>query len=161
MSQIKELGEYKIREADLKDLEILVYHRRVMFIEATGVKDEKALDAMDEAYRKHIKKALPAGNLKAWLAESKDEKIISGGVLSVYEQPPRPQDDTLRYVYIHSVFTEPEHRRKGLARAILNIIVQWCKENGFKTLTLHAVEASKPLYESLGFTPTTEMRVFI
>jgi L-amino acid N-acyltransferase YncA len=161
MSRIEELGEYRLREASLDDLETLVYHRRVMFVEATGVEDEKALNAMDEAYKKHILKAMPAGNLKAWLVESKDGKVVSGGALSVYEAPPRPQDDTLNYVYIHSVYTEPEHRRKGLARAILNTIVQSCKDNGFKTLTLHAVEASRSLYESLGFTHTTEMRVFV
>jgi L-amino acid N-acyltransferase YncA len=154
-------GEYVLREATMNDIPVLVYQRKVMFIEATGVKDEKALDAMDRAYRKYLEKAQPAGNLKAWVMEASDHKIVAGGAISIYEQPPRPQDDTLRYVYVHSIYTEPGHRRRGLARTILNTIVQYCRENGFKTLTLHAVEASRPLYESFGFKPTTEMRMFL
>ncbi len=161
MTDAKDRGEYVLREATMNDIPVLVFQRRAMFIEATGAKDEKALDAMDRAYKKYLEKAQPAGTLKAWLIESSDHKTVAGGGISIYEQPPRPQDDTLRYVYVHSIYTAPEHRRRGLARRILNTIVQYCQENGFKTLTLHAVEASRPLYESFGFKPTTEMRMFL
>ena len=95
-----------------------------MFIEATGAKDQKSLDAMDKAYGEYIKKALPLQIFKAWLIETKNGVVISGGAISVYEQPPRPQDDTLRYVYVHSIYTEPEHRRRGLARTIIDTIIR-------------------------------------
>jgi L-amino acid N-acyltransferase YncA len=149
VSNRKNLQNFTIREATLKDLAILVRHRRIMFVEATGAKGDKELDAMDEGYQKHIQKSLPMG------------KIAASGGITVYEQPPRPQDETLRYVYVHSVYTEPEYRRRGIARKILTTIVDYCRKNKFKTLTLHAVEASKPLYESFGFKPTTEMRLFL
>ncbi len=161
MSQTENLGEYVIREAKPDDIPVLVRQRRLMWIEVAGVKDERALEAMDVAYKRHVERALPAGTFKAWLIETKQGEIVSGGAISVYEQPPRPQDDTLRYVYIHSVYTEPGHRRKGLARTILKLTIQWCRENRFKTLTLHAADASRKLYESLGFKPTTEMRMFL
>jgi L-amino acid N-acyltransferase YncA len=132
-----------------------------MWVEVANVKDEKALDAMDEAYRKYIEKMMPSGMFKAWVIEAENGRVIAGGGLAVYEQPPRPQDDTLRYVYVHSIYTEPEYRRRGFARKILNQIVHYCRESGFKTLTLHAVEASRALYESFGFKPTTEMRMLL
>ncbi|MBS7651429.1 MAG: GNAT family N-acetyltransferase [Candidatus Bathyarchaeia archaeon] len=161
MSVIKDLGEYVLREATLEDIQVLVRHRRLMFMEAIGARDEKALDSMDRAYERYVRRAMPAGNFKAWLIETKDGEVASGGGISIYEQPPRPQDDTLRYIYIHSVYTEPDHRRRGLARIILETILEWCRANGFKTLTLHAVDASRHLYESMGFKPTTEMRMFL
>jgi len=157
----KDQDMFIFREATLDDIPVLVRQRRLMWVEVTNAKDEKALDAMDEAYKKYITKTLPAGTFKAWLIQTKNGRIIAGGGLAVYEQPPRPQDDTLRYVYVHSIYTEPEYRRRGFARKILNKIVQYCRENEFKTLTLHAVEASRPLYESVGFKPTTEMRMFL
>lgn len=116
---------------------------------------------MAKAYRIYLERAFPAGIFKAWLIATKNGQIVAGGGISIYEQPPRPQDDTLRYVYVHSIFTEEAHRRRGLARAVLSTIIEWCRENKFKTLTLHAVDASKPLYESAGFKPTTEMRMFL
>ena len=157
----KDQDEFIFREATLSDIQVLVRQRRLMWVEVTNAKDEKALDAMDEAYKKYITKTLPAGTFKAWVIETKNGRIVAGGGLAVYEQPPRPQDDTLRYVYVHSIYTEPEYRRRGFARKILNKIIQYCRENGFRTLTLHAVEASRPLYESVGFKPTTEMRMFL
>jgi len=154
------MGEYTLREANLDDLLTLVNQRRTMFVEATNAKNKKALDDMDSAYKNYIKKALTEGSFKAWIVEM-NKKIVAGGAISIYEQPPRPQDHTLRYVYVHSIYTDPEYRRQGLARKILENIINWCRENGLKTLTLHAVEVSRPLYESLGFQPTTEMRVFL
>ena len=161
MSNRKNLQNLTIRKATLQDLAILVRHRRIMFVEATGAKGDKELNAMDEGYQKHIQKSLPIGTFKAWIIETKEGKIAASGGITVYEQPPRPQDETLRYVYVHSIYTEPEYRRRGIARKILTTIVDYCKNNKFKTLTLHAVEASKPLYESFGFKPTTEMRLFL
>ena len=161
MSNRTNLQNFTIREATLQDLALLVRHRRIMFIEATGAKGDKELDAMDEGYQKHIQKSLPMGTFKAWIIETKEGKIAASGSITVYEQPPRPQDVTLRYVYVHSIYTEPEYRRQGIARKILTTIVDHCRKNKFKTLTLHAVEASKPLYESFGFKPTTEMRLFL
>ena len=150
-----------MREATLDDLTSLVRHRRVMFVEATGAKGDKELAAMDEGYRRHIQKSLPTNIFKAWIIENREGKIAASGGITVYEQPPRPQDETLRYVYVHSIYTEPEYRRLGLARKLLETIVDYCREQKFKTLTLHAVEASKSLYESFGFKPTTEMRMFL
>jgi GNAT superfamily N-acetyltransferase len=153
--------DFNIRQATLQDLAVLVRHRRVMFVEATGAKADKELDAMGEGYSRHIQKSLPTGNFKAWIIETKEHKIAASGGITVYEQPPRPQDETLRYVYVHSIYTEPEFRRRGIARKILTTIVDYCRDKKFKTLTLHAVEASRPLYESFGFKPTTEMRMFL
>lgn len=155
------LHEFNMRQATLHDLSVLVRHRRVMFVEATGAKGDKELDAMDKGYQRHIQKSLPIDTFKAWIIETKEGKIAASGGITVYEQPPRPQDETLRYVYVHSIYTEPEYRRRGIARKMLNTIVNYCRDKKFKTLTLHAVEASKPLYESFGFKPTTEMRMFL
>jgi len=156
----KNIDSCTLREATLDDLLNLVYQRRVMFIEATGIQDEEALDRMDTAYKKYIEKNMPEGNFKAWFI-NKNDAIVAGGAISIYEQPPRPQDDTLRYIYVHSVYTEPEYRHQGFAKKIMEAIINWCRENGFKTLTLHAVEASKQLYSSFGFSNTTEMRLFL
>ena len=161
MSDKISVNEFNMREATLDDLTVLVRHRRVMFVEATGAKGDKELDIMDHGYQRHIQKSLPIDTFKAWIIETKEGKIAASGGITVYEQPPRPQDETLRYVYVHSIYTEPEYRRQGIARKMLNTIIEYCREKKFKTLTLHAVEASKSLYESFGFKPTTEMRMFL
>jgi GNAT superfamily N-acetyltransferase len=54
---------------------------------------------------------------------------------------------------------EREHRRKGVARELMKVMIAWCRENGFTSVGLHASEEGRPLYEQLSFQPTNEMRL--
>jgi hypothetical protein len=38
-------------------------------------------------------------------------------------------------------------------------IIAWCRERGFEWIYLHASNQGRPLYESLGFVPSSEMRL--
>ena len=58
---------------------------------------------------------------------------------------------------IVNVFTEPEWRRLGIAKLLLNTIIAWSREQNLDGLVLHASDDARALYEQLGFIPTTEM----
>jgi hypothetical protein len=47
----------------------------------------------------------------------------------------------------------------GLARQLMLLMIQWLKEQGFSSVSLHASDAGRHLYETLGFIPTNEMRL--
>lgn len=54
---------------------------------------------------------------------------------------------------VHDLFVEPEHRRCGLARAVMATLLDWGAEQGATTLWLHVETDNAPaitLYESLG-----------
>ena len=36
-------------------------------------------------------------------------------------------------------------------------MIDWCRKEGFSAVSLHACDAGRPLYASLGFQPTNEM----
>jgi GNAT superfamily N-acetyltransferase len=54
---------------------------------------------------------------------------------------------------------EPEHRRQGLARSIMQHLIDWCRTQGFQSVALHSSEYGRALYEKLGFKSTNEMRL--
>ena len=58
---------------------------------------------------------------------------------------------------ILNMYVERKYRRKGIARALMEAMLAWCRENGFTSVGLHASEEGRPLYEQLGFKPTNEM----
>jgi hypothetical protein len=39
--------------------------------------------------------------------------------------------------------------------------IESCRERGLSAVLLHASDAGRPLYESMGFTPTSEMRLVL
>jgi GNAT superfamily N-acetyltransferase len=59
------------------------------------------------------------------------------------------------------MYTEPAYRRKGIARELMKRMIDWCRQEGFGTVLLHASKDGRSLYESLGFTPTNEMRLML
>ena len=60
---------------------------------------------------------------------------------------------------IVSMWTEPEHRRRGLGRLVVEAILAWGRANGVTRFTLHASNEGRPLYALYGFEPTNEMRL--
>lgn len=58
-----------------------------------------------------------------------------------------------------NVFVEPAHRRRGLARALMLAVEAACADRGVAKLTLHASDMGRPVYESLGYEPSNEMRL--
>jgi ribosomal protein S18 acetylase RimI-like enzyme len=60
---------------------------------------------------------------------------------------------------ILNVYTEPGHRRQGMARALMQIALDWCAANQLDIVILHSSDDGRGLYESLGFEATNEMRL--
>jgi GNAT superfamily N-acetyltransferase len=153
---------YIHRRATANDIAILVRHRRLMMAEiAVGV-PESVLDAMDTAYAAYLQKQLCDGTTWAWVAEA-NNTIIASAAVSMLSWPPEPGDTSEEAALLHSMYTEPQHRRRGLARLIAETAIQHCRESGFKWITLDASEAGRALYESLGFSvnqsTTMELRL--
>ena len=43
----------------------------------------------------------------------------------------------------------------------METVVDWCRTEGFYTVSLHASHEGRSLYESMGFRDTNEMRLFL
>ena len=53
--------------------------------------------------------------------------------------------------FVYNVYTEPAHRRRGLARMIMDAIHAWCRDEGIGLVGLNASSQARPLYESMGY----------
>jgi len=69
--------------------------------------------------------------------------------------PARPQG------LIMNIYLEPEDRREGIASDLMTTVIDFARSKGAGSVTLHASQKGKPLYEKMGFTPTHEMRLFL
>jgi GNAT superfamily N-acetyltransferase len=84
---------------------------------------------------------------------------VAGAGLLVVPWVASPRNPVPRIAYVLNVYTDPAYRRRGLSRRLMETIIAWCREQGFGVVHLHASEVGRPLYESLGFEPSNEMRL--
>ena len=147
-----------IRRATSADIEDILRHRRGMY-EDMGEGDTAALAGMVATSRPYLAQALKSGSCRAWLAQDGPGRIVGGGLVIVSAWLSHPFDQQCRKASILNVYTEPDWRRRGIARQLMHTMIDWCRAEGFVHVDLHASKSGRPLYESLGFQPTTEMRL--
>jgi GNAT superfamily N-acetyltransferase len=151
---------YTIRRATADDADTIVAHRRAMF-SAMRYRDEQALDAMCEAFRPWLIRMMHSGEYLTWFAISEDGSVAAGLGLWLMDWPPHMIGPGARRANILNVYTSPEHRRQGLARRLMETSLEWCRAHGIRAVILHSSEEGRPLYQSLGFRPTNEMRLVL
>lgn len=146
-----------IREATARDLETILLHRRRM-CEDMGHGDAAVLDRMVDDCRGLLRRWLEDGVYRGWLVE-RDGAVVAGGGLIVSPWLPNAADPQARRATILNVYTEPDYRRQGLARALMETMLSCCRAEGFRAVTLDASDDGRALYESMGFRPTPQMRL--
>jgi GNAT superfamily N-acetyltransferase len=146
-----------IREASPNDIPEILRQRRRMY-EDMNYHDPIALDTMASLSASYLTAAMADGSFRAWLATHGD-RIVAGGAIVISPWPAHPYDLQCRRATILNVYTDPEYRRRGIARQLMQTIIAWCQREGLARVTLHASDDGRHLYESLGFEPSNEMRL--
>jgi GNAT superfamily N-acetyltransferase len=139
---------YRLREATLADADTLVRHRIAMFTDMGITFDAEALD---REFRTWLAAMMRAGTYRAWIVEADAGDVVAGGGITVLPWPPGPIDMGDRLAFVYNVYTEPAHRRRGLARRLMDAIHGWCREAGIRSVALNASRDGVPLYESMGY----------
>ncbi len=169
--------EWTIREGRVEEVERLVALRRAMF-EGMGIDDPKTLDRVADASLEYFKEQIPAGVFRVWVAVAsgadtggvtgsgqtgtcegesiapiepgEGEPIASIGLV-VHSVPPGPSNSIGKVGYIMNLVTLPPWRRRGIARALFEHVVEVLRSEGVPIASLHASSDGRSLYEDLGF----------
>ena len=146
-----------IREARVEDVAEILRHRLGMY-EAMGVGDPGSRAEMAAASARILPQAIRDGSFRGWLAEV-DGRVVAGGGVFVTAWLSHPGDLICRKATVLNVYTDPEYRRRGIARRLMEVILAWCRREGFANVFLHASPEGRPLYERLGFQVGNEMKL--
>ena len=144
-----------LRDATGRDLDLLVLHRRRMW-EDMGTLGRDAPDPSEANYRTWLAAGLASQAIIGWVAEA-EGRAVASGLLWFQDWHPRPKVPRGTIPYLLSVYVDPAVRGKGLARAITQKAIAAARAAGHPRIALHASEAGRPLYASLGFVPSTEL----
>lgn len=67
-------------------------------------------------------------------------------------------EDYRKYGYIWGVYVESPYRKRGIAKHLTSQAIAYLKSLNCTRLMLHASPSGKPVYSSLGFSESNEMR---
>jgi GNAT superfamily N-acetyltransferase len=104
---------------------------------------------------------MPAGVYRAWLVETATGEVAAGGGITVIAWPPGPHYPGDRLAFVYNMYTEPAHRRRGLARRLMDAIHTWCRGNGVTSVALNASRDGQRLYASLGYVESPAPMMFL
>lgn len=146
------MPDYRIRIATLDDRAVLVHQRVAMFTDM-GVPIDAGVVA--DVYGRWLDRALPSQIYHAWVVDAAEEgrvdAVVAGSGIIVLPWPPGPRSVGDQLAFVYNVYTEPEHRRRGLGRLVMEAIHSWCRGHGVNSIGLNASADGRPLYESMGY----------
>src|SRR5712692_3343720 len=149
---------FRVRRASLKDLELLVQHRRGMWSDME-VGDSSELDVADRAYRVWARQRLKNGSLLGWIVEDARGRVAGSGCLWLRSVQPFPGSTGPAEPYLLSMYTDPGFRHQGVASRVVKSAVDWCKRGGYPLMRLHASRMGRGVYKQQGFERSWEMRL--
>jgi GNAT superfamily N-acetyltransferase len=150
---------FRIERAGPEAVDTIVEHRRSMFFDM-GHRDAAAMDKMCAAFRPWLAERMRTGEYLAWVAIA-EERVAAGLGLWLMDWPPHLIAAGPRRGNILNVYTSPDFRRQGMARALMASALDWCRAEGIGCVILHASADGHVLYESMGFRATNEMRLLL
>ncbi|MBI4912709.1 MAG: GNAT family N-acetyltransferase [Acidobacteria bacterium] len=148
-----------LRSSGPQDLETHVAHRAAMFRDM-DMGDEEGIRRMAGAFRERLRTWMALGEAHGWIAEL-GGRPVGGALLFLKESLPVPHLPVNVRGYLANVYVEPPCRGQGLARRLAEAAIACSREHGLPVLELHASLASEPLFQSLGFMPTSEYRLVL
>lgn len=145
----KEKGDHGavcFRKLTADDLDTFIC-LRIRQLREEGAKAETDLrPALLEYYSKHM----ADGTFVSWLAAD-GEKIVGTSGMSIVEKPPYYSNPSGRIGLLSSMYTDPEYRRRGIARTLLDNVVREAKAQGCGAVWITASDMGVLLYTDYGF----------
>lgn len=148
------------RLATLTDASLITSHRKAMF-QAMERDTEAILAEMSRTFEPWLLPRMAGGRYIGWITSDDGQPIASAGLL-ILDWPPVPLDPAgTSRGYLLNVFVEPAYRRRGLARALVELSIAEARRRNIRIVSLHASDEGRPLYETLGFSAMNEMQLVI
>ncbi|MCH3972987.1 MAG: GNAT family N-acetyltransferase [Oscillospiraceae bacterium] len=120
---------------------------RINHLREEGAKEDFDLrPALMDYYDKHMKD----GSFVSWLA-IEDGVIIGTSGMSIVEKPPYYRCQSGKMGLLSSMYTNPDYRRMGIAKELLNRVIDEARMQGCGTIQITASDMGVKLYTAYGF----------
>ena len=142
----------EIRIADNNDIDTLMSIRLEMLKVVNDLSDDYTFsDELAEYSRKYFLD----GDQTTVLAFDNGRAVACASI-SYIEIMPTFSHPKGKRGHIMNVYTNVSHRRKGIAKKLMEMLIADAKAKGATEISLDATEQGRPLYEAMGFKASDE-----
>ena len=134
------------RKLTAEDLDPFIRMRITQLREEGATEQIDLVPALKDYYRRHLKD----GTFVSWLAVD-GEKIVGTSGMSFVEKPPYFSCPSGRIGLLSSMYTDPAYRRRGIARELLDRVVEEARAYGCGSVQITASDMGVLLYSAFGF----------
>jgi GNAT superfamily N-acetyltransferase len=129
-----------------KELDTFIQMRIRQLREEGATEDIDLVPALQDYYNRHMSE----GTFVSWLAMDGD-RIVGTSGMSFVEKPPYFGCPSGKMGLLSSIFTDPEYRRKRIAKELLSRVVEEARAYGCGTVQITASDMGVLLYTDFGF----------
>ena len=137
----------EMRFATVNDMDALMSIRLEMLRVVNSLPDDYVFS---ETLVKSSEEYFACGNDATVLAFDNGRPVACAS-LSFMDIMPTYGHPTGKRAHLMNVYTNPAYRRQGLARDMVQMLIDLAESRGVTEISLDATESGRPLYESLGF----------
>lgn len=146
---------YEIRKATLEDIEIVLGMRYTTLRDVCGLKDDYSFDESFKA----ITEAYFVAEDQTTVLAFDGEKPIGCATICYQFLMPTFDHPTGKRAHVMNVYVDENYRRQGIARKMMELLLDEAKDRGVTEISLDATEKGRLLYEALGFEVSKECMV--
>ena len=128
------------------ELDVFISMRIKQLREEGATEDIDLIPHLKDYYNRHMSD----GTFVSWLAMDGD-KIVGTSGMSFVEKPPYFSCPSGKIGLLSSMFTDPDYRRKGIAKELLSRVVAEAKNYGCGVVQITASDMGVLLYTDFGF----------
>ena len=129
-----------------KELDIFIEMRINQLREEGAKEDIDLVPALKDYYQRHM----ADGTFVSWIALDGTTMIGTSG-MSFVEKPPYFGCPSGKIGLLSSMYTDPDYRRKGIAKELLSRVIKDAKVYGCGMIQITASEMGVKLYTDFGF----------
>ncbi|TDD20865.1 N-acetyltransferase [Kribbella turkmenica] len=157
------MTEIRVRRAEPDDADALVRLRGLMLAAMGADTSDPEAPWRAIARRWFAEQLQSPETFAAYVVDDPAVGVVAGAAGNVYVHPPGPRDLSTVRGHLYNVSTEPDFRRRGLAKACVVSLLDWFRdETAVGQIELHATQDGIDLYRGLGFVearyPTLRLR---
>ncbi|GGK31731.1 N-acetyltransferase [Deinococcus malanensis] len=146
-------GGYTLRSATAADAAVIAAQRGQMFVDMNELTAQGAEEQLD-LWADWLRSAIPQGDYRGVLVVH-GAHVVGGVGMMLHPKIPSARDRALFSAYVMNMYVVPQHRRRGLAEALMNEMLVQARSQGLHSVKLHAAPMGRAIYERLGFVEST------